>query len=176
MGTVADATLAAGGTVVGIIPNALVEKEFAKRDCTELHVVETMHERKQMMAERAGAFLALAGGIGTFEELFEVWTWRQLGYHDKPVGILHGADATEVEIEEQGFRFMVHVKEGQKTGFFLDQRENRQAIVRYAKGRTLANCFSYTGGFSVYAASVAKRGHGPCVAERSSLTTGSPVL
>ena len=89
MGTVADATLAAGGTVVGIIPNALVEKEFAKRDCTELHVVETMHERKQMMAERAGAFLALAGGIGTFEELFEVWTWRQLGYHDKPVGILN---------------------------------------------------------------------------------------
>ena len=91
MGTVADATLAAGGTVVGIIPNALVEKEFAKRDCTELHVVETMHERKQMMAERAGAFLALAGGIGTFEELFEVWTWRQLGYHDKPVGILDTA-------------------------------------------------------------------------------------
>ena len=91
MGTVADATLAAGGTVVGIIPNALVEKEFAKRDCTELHVVETMHERKQMMAERAGAFLALAGGIGTFEELFEVWTWRQLGYHDKPVGILNTA-------------------------------------------------------------------------------------
>jgi len=89
MGTAADATLAAGGTVVGIIPNALVEKEFAKRDCTELHVVETMHERKQMMAERAGAFLALAGGIGTFEELFEVWTWRQLGYHDKPVGILN---------------------------------------------------------------------------------------
>ena len=77
--------------MVGIIPNALVEKEFAKRDCTELHVVETMHERKQMMAERAGAFLALAGGIGTFEELFEVWTWRQLGYHDKPVGILNTA-------------------------------------------------------------------------------------
>lgn len=91
MGTVADATLAAGGTVVGIIPHALVEKEWAKRDCTELHVVETMHDRKQMMAERAGAFLALAGGIGTFEELFEVWTWRQLGYHDKPVGILNTA-------------------------------------------------------------------------------------
>ncbi|WP_427912432.1 TIGR00730 family Rossman fold protein [Ramlibacter sp. MMS24-I3-19] len=89
MGTVADATLAAGGTVVGVIPHALVEKEFAKRDCTELHVVDTMHDRKQKMAERAGAFLALAGGIGTFEELFEVWTWRQLGYHDKPVGILN---------------------------------------------------------------------------------------
>jgi uncharacterized protein (TIGR00730 family) len=73
---------------VGVIPQALVEKEAAKRDCTELHVVQTMHDRKRMMAEHAGAFLALAGGIGTFEELFEVWTWRQLGYHDKPVGIL----------------------------------------------------------------------------------------
>jgi uncharacterized protein (TIGR00730 family) len=91
MGTVADATLEAGGTVVGIIPQTLVDKEFAKRDCTELHVVDSMHTRKQMMAERAGAFLALAGGIGTFEELFEVWTWRQLGYHDKPVGILDTA-------------------------------------------------------------------------------------
>lgn len=79
------------------------------------------------------------------------------GLEDKPVGILYGEDAAEVEIEEQGFKFLVHVKEGQKTGFFLDQRDNRQAIVRYCKGRTLANCFSYTGGFSVYAASVAKR-------------------
>lgn len=88
MGVVADATLAAGGTVIGVIPKALVDKEWAKRDCTELHIVDSMHDRKRMMAERAGAFLALAGGIGTFEELFEVWTWRQLGYHDKPVGIL----------------------------------------------------------------------------------------
>ncbi len=88
MGQVADATLAAGGRVVGIIPRALVEKEFAKRDCTELHIVDTMHERKRLMAEHADVFLALPGGIGTFEELFEVWTWRQLGYHDKPVGIL----------------------------------------------------------------------------------------
>jgi uncharacterized protein (TIGR00730 family) len=88
MGVVADATLASGGRVVGVIPQALVEREFAKRDCTELHIVDTMHERKQMMAERADAFLALPGGIGTFEELFEVWTWRQLGYHDKPIGLL----------------------------------------------------------------------------------------
>ncbi|WP_180684224.1 TIGR00730 family Rossman fold protein [Tepidicella baoligensis] len=91
MGLVADATLAAGGTVVGVIPESLVIKEFAKRDCTELHVVQTMHQRKQMMAERADAFLALPGGIGTFEELFEVWTWRQLGYHDKPIGVLNVA-------------------------------------------------------------------------------------
>jgi uncharacterized protein (TIGR00730 family) len=89
MGVVADATLAAGGRVVGIIPKALVDREWAQADCTELHVVDTMHERKRLMAERADAFLALPGGIGTFEELFEVWTWRQLGYHDKPVGLLN---------------------------------------------------------------------------------------
>ncbi|MEK9803038.1 MAG: TIGR00730 family Rossman fold protein [Curvibacter sp.] len=89
MGTVAQATLQAGGRVVGIIPKALVEKEWAMHDCTELHIVDTMHDRKRMMAERADAFLALPGGIGTFEELFEVWTWRQLGYHGKPVGILN---------------------------------------------------------------------------------------
>jgi len=88
MGAVAEATLQAGGRVVGVIPHGLVERELAKRDCTELHVVDSMHQRKQMMAERADAFLALPGGIGTFEELFEVWTWRQLGYHDKPVGLL----------------------------------------------------------------------------------------
>lgn len=89
MGLVAEATLAAGGSVVGIIPSALVEREWAHHGCTELHVVDTMHERKRRMAEKADAFLALPGGIGTFEELFEVWTWRQLGYHDKPVGILN---------------------------------------------------------------------------------------
>jgi uncharacterized protein (TIGR00730 family) len=89
MGTVAEATLAAGGRVVGIIPKALVEKEWAHTECTELHIVDTMHERKQMMAERADAFIALPGGIGTFEEFFEVWTWRQLGYHNKPIGLLN---------------------------------------------------------------------------------------
>jgi len=89
MGIVADTTMAAGGRVVGIIPKALVENEWAHQDCTELHVVDTMHERKRMMAERADAFIALPGGIGTFEEFFEVWTWRQLGYHNKPVGLLN---------------------------------------------------------------------------------------
>lgn len=89
MGTVAEATRLAGGRVVGVIPQALVDKELANRQCDELHIVQTMHERKAMMAERSDAFLALPGGIGTFEELFEVWTWRQLGYHDKPVGLLN---------------------------------------------------------------------------------------
>ena len=89
MGEIANATLAAGGRVVGVIPRALVEREHAHRGCTELHVVENMHERKRLMAERADAFLALPGGIGTFEELFETWTWRQLGYHNKPIGVLN---------------------------------------------------------------------------------------
>ena len=89
MGTVAEATRLAGGRVVGVIPQALVDKELANRQCDELHIVQTMHERKAMMAERSDTFLALPGGIGTFEELFEVWTWRQLGYHDKPTGLLN---------------------------------------------------------------------------------------
>jgi hypothetical protein len=89
MGIVADAALQAGGRVVGVIPQALEDKEYAHRGCTELHIVQTMHERKHMMAERSDAFLALPGGIGTLEEFFEVWTWRQLGYHDKPIGLLN---------------------------------------------------------------------------------------
>jgi uncharacterized protein (TIGR00730 family) len=89
MGIVAQATLDAGGTVKGIIPQALVDKEWAKPNCTELHIVQTMHERKALMAEHADVFLTLPGGIGTFEELFEAWTWKQLGYHDKPIGILN---------------------------------------------------------------------------------------
>jgi hypothetical protein len=89
MGLVAQATAEAGGRVVGIIPKALQTTENTRDACTELHVVDTMHERKHMMAERADVFLALPGGIGTFEEFFEVWTWRQLGYHDKPIGLLN---------------------------------------------------------------------------------------
>jgi uncharacterized protein (TIGR00730 family) len=89
MGVLADAALAAGARVTGVIPRSLFEREHAHHGCTELIVVETMHERKRLMAERADAFLALPGGIGTFEEFFETWTWRQLGYHDKPIGLLN---------------------------------------------------------------------------------------
>lgn len=91
MGTVADATLAAGGQALGVIPRKLMEREVGHRGLTELVVVESMHERKRIMAEHADAFLALPGGIGTMEELFEVWTWRQIGYHDQPVGLLNVA-------------------------------------------------------------------------------------
>ena len=89
MGCIARACHAAGGRVVGVMPQALVDREVANNNCDELIVVQTMHERKQIMADRADAFLALPGGIGTFEEFFEIWTWRQLGYHNKPVGLLN---------------------------------------------------------------------------------------
>jgi uncharacterized protein (TIGR00730 family) len=89
MGEVADAALAAGARVVGVIPESLERREVGHTGLDELHVVPTMHLRKQMMAERAHAFVALPGGIGTLEELYEVWTWRQLGYHDQPIGLLN---------------------------------------------------------------------------------------
>lgn len=89
MGRVADAALAGGASVIGIIPRSLMEREVGHAGLSELHVVETMHQRKLMMAERSDAFVALPGGLGTFEELFEVWTWRQLGYHDQPIGLLN---------------------------------------------------------------------------------------
>ncbi len=91
MGEVADATLAAGGRVVGVIPETLVQREVQHKGLSELHVVPNMHIRKQMMAERADAFIALPGGIGTLEELYEVWTWRQLGYHRNAIGLLNTA-------------------------------------------------------------------------------------
>ena len=89
MGIVADAALAAGGEVVGVIPRFLVDREVGHRGLTELVVVESMHERKAEIAARADAFVALPGGIGTLEELFETWTWVQLGLHRKPCGLLN---------------------------------------------------------------------------------------
>ncbi|MFY9510866.1 MAG: TIGR00730 family Rossman fold protein [Rubrivivax sp.] len=91
MGEVADAVLAAGGRVIGVIPESLMRREVGHPGLSELHVVPTMHKRKQLMAEHADAFVALPGGIGTLEELYEVWTWRQLGYHDSPIGLLNTA-------------------------------------------------------------------------------------
>ena len=88
MGVLADAALEAGGRVVGVIPRALWEREVGHRALTELRVVESMHERKALMASLADAFVALPGGLGTLEEIFEVWTWGQLGIHAKPCGFL----------------------------------------------------------------------------------------
>lgn len=91
MGIVANAALAAGGKVVGVIPQALVERELGHKSLTELHVVETMHQRKALMADRSDAFLALPGGFGTADELFEILTWAQLGIHTRPVGLINVA-------------------------------------------------------------------------------------
>ncbi len=88
MGAIADAALDAGGEAIGVIPQMLVDKEIAHTSLTKLHVVRSMHERKALMAELADGFIALPGGIGTLEELFEVWTWAQLGSHAKPCGLL----------------------------------------------------------------------------------------
>ncbi len=108
MGTLADACLAAGGRIVGVIPEALATKELAHQGCTQLHVVASMHERKALMAELSDAFVALPGGIGTFEELFEVWTWGQLGFHKKPCGLLNTAGFYDRLLE-----FLAHAAEQQ---------------------------------------------------------------
>lgn len=91
MGAVADAALAQGGHVIGVMPQALVDKEIAHTGLSDLRVVGSMHERKALMAELSDGFVALPGGLGTFEELFEVWTWAQLGYHKKPCALLNVA-------------------------------------------------------------------------------------
>ncbi|HEX9982075.1 MAG TPA: TIGR00730 family Rossman fold protein [Thermoanaerobaculia bacterium] len=89
MGIVADSVLSSGGEAIGVIPHALWAREVGHRNLTELHIVDTMHERKAMMADLSDAFVALPGGLGTLEEIFEVWTWVQLGLHSKPVGFLN---------------------------------------------------------------------------------------
>ncbi|USI74361.1 TIGR00730 family Rossman fold protein [Sphingomonas morindae] len=89
MGAVADACLEAGGEVIGVIPQLLVDAEVAHRGCTALHVVETMHQRKQAFTDLADGFVTLPGGTGTMDELWEAMSWAQLGYHAKPVGLLN---------------------------------------------------------------------------------------
>jgi uncharacterized protein (TIGR00730 family) len=109
MGAVADAALAAGGEVIGIIPEALVGAEVAHRGCTELHVVPGMHERKRLFTDLADGFVTLPGGVGTMDELWEAISWAQLGYHQKPVGLLNvagfydGLIAFNAKMVETGF-------------------------------------------------------------------------
>lgn len=89
MGTVADAVLRAGGQVIGVIPQSLVDKEVAHKGLQDLRITSSMHERKALMADLSDGFIALPGGIGTLEELFEIWTWAQLGHHSKPCALLN---------------------------------------------------------------------------------------
>ena len=91
MGLIADTVMQLGGRAVGVIPKGLARKEVVHRHLTELHVTQSMHERKTLMAELSDGFIAMPGGIGTFEEIFEIWTWAQLGIHAKPCGLLNVA-------------------------------------------------------------------------------------
>ena len=99
MGAVADAALAAGGEVIGVIPEALVGSEVAHKGCTELHVVPGMHERKRMFTDLSDGFVTIPGGVGTMDELWEAISWAQLGYHEKPVGVLNAAGFFDKLIE-----------------------------------------------------------------------------
>ena len=99
MGVLDDAVLEAGGRVQGVIPQSLANREVAHLGLTQLHVVDSMHQRKALMAELADGFLALPGGLGTFEELFEIWTWAQLGMHAKPIGLLNVAGYFDLLLE-----------------------------------------------------------------------------
>jgi len=115
MGQVADAALAAGAQVLGVIPHRLMARELGHSGLQELRVVDTMHERKLQMAQAADAFVALPGGLGTLEELFEAWTWRQLGYHERPIGLLDVAGfyaplrAQVAHMQAGGFVDAIHV-------------------------------------------------------------------
>jgi uncharacterized protein (TIGR00730 family) len=115
MGAVADATLAAGGEVIGVIPEALIGSEVAHRGCTALHVVPGMHERKRMFTDLSDGFLTIPGGVGTMDELWEAISWAQLGYHQKPVGLLNVAGFFDKLIE-----FNAHMI---SVGFIRDQHK-----------------------------------------------------
>jgi hypothetical protein len=120
MGLIADSVLDLGGRVYGVIPAALIELEVAHEGITELHRVETMHERKAKMTELADAFLALPGGIGTLDELFEAWSWNALGYHAKPFCLLNVEGFWDGMID-----FMDHAT---RSGFLSQQRRNQLLV------------------------------------------------
>jgi uncharacterized protein (TIGR00730 family) len=120
MGVIADSVLAAGGRVYGVIPHALVNLEVAHTGLTELHHVETMHERKAKMTDLADAFLALPGGIGTLDELFEAWSWNALGYHKKPLCLLNVDGFWDGMIE-----FIDHAT---RNGFLSDKRRSQLLV------------------------------------------------
>ncbi|MFV0623632.1 TIGR00730 family Rossman fold protein [Sphingomonas sp. ac-8] len=135
MGAVADGALAAGGEVIGVIPTALVNAEVAHRGCTELHVVETMHQRKQAFTDLSDGFVTIPGGTGTMDELWEAMSWAQLGYHRKPVGLLNvagyydGLIAFVDKMAEVGFLRPMHrdiLLIDDQLGALLDRMANHQ--------------------------------------------------
>lgn len=120
MGVIADRMMELGGEVIGVIPQKIKDMEVAHTGITQLHVVDTMHERKALMAARSDGFIALPGGIGTMEEIIEVFTWLQLGYHDKPCGFLNTAGYFD-----PFFKFLDHAV---SEGFFAEPQRNSLLI------------------------------------------------
>jgi uncharacterized protein (TIGR00730 family) len=134
MGILADEMLRLGGKVIGVIPRKLVEIEVAHTSLTQLHIVADMHERKALMAELSDAFIVLPGGIGTLEEFFEVFTWLQLGYHNKPIGILNTDGFYDMMI-----CFLEYLTE---QGFFL--KEQFDMLIIHKKADDLLNAMMAT--------------------------------
>lgn len=137
MGAIADTVLERGGKVIGVMPETLVAREVAHKGLSELHVVKTMHERKALMAEKSHGFIAMPGGFGTFEELFEVITWAQLGIHRKPIGLLNIAgyyQALNAMVDlgiEEGFIPSIHrdlILLDETPGGLIDQIEVYEPI------------------------------------------------
>lgn len=135
MGVVADEVLRLGGNAVGVIPEALMRKELAHAGLTQLHVTPSMHARKTLMAELADAFVALPGGIGTMEEMFEIWTWGQLGLHRKPCGLLNVAGYYDALIA-----FLDHAAGEQ----FVRPDQRRMLVVESAPAVLLDRLAAYT--------------------------------
>ncbi len=141
MGALADAALAAGGRVVGVMPKALVAREIEHEDLSEFHKVGSMHERKALMADLSDGFIALPGGAGTLEEIFEIWTWGQLGYHAKPIGLLNVAG-----FYDKLFAFLDH----QSDERFIHQVHRDMLLVEHEPDRLLD-------GFAAYSAPVVEK-------------------
>jgi uncharacterized protein (TIGR00730 family) len=142
MGAVADAGLAAGGEVIGVIPEGIVDREVAHHDCTELHVVPGMHERKLMFTQLADGFITLPGGVGTMDELWEAASWAQLGYHAKPVGLLNafgffdGLLAFQRHMVEVGFIRPAH------EGIIMAERELDPLLARMSAHEPVKTIFT----------------------------------
>lgn len=134
MGAIADQVLALGGRVTGVIPQALSHQEVVHPNLTELHITRTMHERKMLMAELADGFIALPGGIGTLEELFEIWTWAQLGFHNKPIGLLNVAG-----YYDDLLKFLTHMHQEQ----FFKSRHRELLLVENSSSDLLARFSDY---------------------------------
>jgi uncharacterized protein (TIGR00730 family) len=142
MGAVADAALAAGGEVIGVIPEALKDAEVAHRGCTELHIVANMHERKAMFTDLSDGFITIPGGVGTMDELWEAISWAQLGYHTKPVGLLNA-----LGFFDQLIAFNQHMID---VGFIRDQHRGIM-IVDDAMDGLLAKMADYVPHTTIFA-------------------------